>query len=123
MPPQNLHGDSFDFERVNVQICSDVAEASRTQVSNYDPKIHNMSTVMDESILEDELVDDEGRYTLNSDEVDTQYEEMMMRRSQVNSNMKSVHINRPSCTEDDLRQSIGFFGANNLKNAEPESLD
>ena len=62
-----------------------------------------MSTVFDESIVDDE------QYTINSEDVDEQYQEMMMKRSSV---MNALKTNEHSFIHQDdvpleLRQSVG----------------
>lgn len=63
-----------------------------------------MSTVYDDSFVDEE-------YTINSEDVDEQYQEMMMKRSSV---MNALKTNDHSFVgEDELRQSVAQFGPNN----------
>lgn len=63
-----------------------------------------MSTVYDDSFVDEE-------YTINSEDVDEQYQEMMMKRSSV---MNALKTNDHSFVgEDELRHSAAQFGPNN----------
>ncbi len=65
---------------------------------------------MDESIV------DEEEHTINSEDVDSEQEEMMMKRSSV---MNAYRTNENSMIEEDdippeFKRSVGIFGGANL---------